>query len=227
VDRIGHHGTGIFYQTSAVVNASILFRRAAKSNPSLLSHAAYTNDFIDITRQVLVNAFIPQYLRLIDLWNLTSASSADIDNCSSLMISLMHDLDHLLSYDDNFTLDKWVSSAIKWAGNDTSYAAYLKYNALNQVTLWGPDVNLSINDYASKQWAGLISSYYIPRWQIFIRFLKDNPASQGFNYSALSSILGDFEIGWQTISITPSLLSNQTLLETIDILQQKWIESIL
>jgi hypothetical protein len=33
-----------------------------------------------------------------------------------------------------------------------------------QVTLWGPDGN--INDYASKQWSGLVKDYHMGRWQV-------------------------------------------------------------
>jgi len=33
-----------------------------------------------------------------------------------------------------------------------------------QITMWGPEGN--INDYASKQWNGLIGSYYLVRWQV-------------------------------------------------------------
>ena len=65
-----------------------------------------------------------------------------------------------------------------------------EFNARNQITLWGPDggfifldiiyfckANLlgQILDYAGKQWSGMVSDYYIPRfqrssiWTTFIR----------------------------------------------------------
>jgi hypothetical protein len=31
-----------------------------------------------------------------------------------------------------------------------------------------------INDYASKEWAGLVGTYYRPRWQIFVAYLFDS-----------------------------------------------------
>jgi hypothetical protein len=31
-----------------------------------------------------------------------------------------------------------------------------------------------INDYASKEWAGLVGTYYKPRWQIFVAYLYDS-----------------------------------------------------
>ncbi|XP_037794216.1 uncharacterized protein LOC119589704 [Penaeus monodon] len=45
------------------------------------------------------------------------------------------------------------------------------YNALNQVSLWGPQGQ--ITDYAVKQWAGQVSDYLLPRWDKFGRALVD------------------------------------------------------
>lgn len=39
------------------------------------------------------------------------------------------------------------------------------WNALNQVTLWGPTGEIS--DYAIKQWAGVVGAYIKPRWNLF------------------------------------------------------------
>ena len=41
------------------------------------------------------------------------------------------------------------------------------YNALNQVSLWGP-TDHNILDYAIKEWSGLLSDYVAPRWQLFV-----------------------------------------------------------
>jgi alpha-N-acetylglucosaminidase len=73
----------------------------------------------------------------------------------------------------------------------------LEFNARNQVTLWGPRGEIA--DYASKQWSGLLSSYYLPRWQMFFQrigmALRDNmPLNQdGFLQKLLV-----FEQEWQT-----------------------------
>jgi len=38
--------------------------------------------------------------------------------------------------------------------------------------LWGPTGE--IVDYAAKQWAGLVSCYYKPRWELFVNTLNDS-----------------------------------------------------
>jgi len=38
------------------------------------------------------------------------------------------------------------------------------------VTIWGGEGNLG--DYASKAWAGMYASYYLPRWMLFLDALR-------------------------------------------------------
>jgi len=41
----------------------------------------------------------------------------------------------------------------------------------NQITLWGPKGQ--INDYAQKAWSGLMSDYYLPRWELYVSTVTD------------------------------------------------------
>ena len=61
-------------------------------------------------------------------------------------------------------LGRWQKWALSW-GDDDATKANLEYNARNQLTLWGPTGQ--INDYAKKEWAGLVATYYKPRWALF------------------------------------------------------------
>jgi alpha-N-acetylglucosaminidase len=70
------------------------------------------------------------------------------------MISILTDMNFLLSTQPQFSLDNWVSSAESCASNAEEAKLFVE-NSLNQITLWGPDAN--ILDYATKQWAGVVS----------------------------------------------------------------------
>ena len=49
-------------------------------------------------------------------------------------------------------------------------------NARLLITVWGPSApDALLFDYSNRQWSGLISSYYIPRWQKFFAFLASKP----------------------------------------------------
>ena len=45
----------------------------------------------------------------------------------------------------------------------------LEFNARNHITLWGPTGQH--NDYANKNWAGLVGTYYLNRWEFFFDLL--------------------------------------------------------
>ena len=195
-DRVGHHGTGLFYDPQAVVNSSWLLLNATEANPRLLDMGTFHNDLTDITRQVLANAFISHYESLIQTWN-SSQNSSEIGAAGFRLLNLLQDLDELLLCDKNFALSSWISSAVSWADGNDTYAQFLEYNAKSQLSLWGPGVNPSINDYASKQWSGLVSSYYYPRWSIFVEYLQSTPQGKGYQDSELSKRLEQFELGWQ------------------------------
>lgn len=42
-------------------------------------------------------------------------------------------------------------------------------------TLWGPSGQIS--DYATKHWADLLSTYYLPRWNLFISSISTSRLS--------------------------------------------------
>lgn len=170
-----HIPTKIMYDPSTLVSAWQRFLSAADTLPTLWSNVAYQFDLVDITRQVLANAFYPMYSTFLTHTNITSAG---FDNETSLqvasqmqgqMLSLLSALDNTLRYTPSkspeSSLISWVNAARSWAGSNTSMADFMARNAVNQVTLWGP--NGEISDYASRQWAGLVGAYYLPRWQMF------------------------------------------------------------
>ena len=122
-----------------------------------------------LTPNIRSNRFIGVYSTLVATWNATSSSATAVESVGQVLLNLLSDIDTLLATNENYLLSTWISDARQWAHNDASYASYLEYNARNQLTLWGPDGE--INDYASKQWAGLVGTYYVQRWEAFVAYL--------------------------------------------------------
>ncbi|KIJ41515.1 glycoside hydrolase family 89 protein [Sphaerobolus stellatus SS14] len=170
----GHHPTKIFYDTnSSIVPALNLLLQASNKNPLLLNSPEFAHDVVDLGRQLLANRFVDVYNTLITIYNSPNSTSPDITSASKPLLTILSDLDDLLYTNKDFLLSTWIKQARDWAQSpkNATYAAYLEYNARNQVTLWGPTGQ--INDYASKQWAGLVGTYYLPRWQLFTTYLAD------------------------------------------------------
>ncbi|KAH7910217.1 glycoside hydrolase family 89 protein [Hygrophoropsis aurantiaca] len=181
VNRTGHHPTILFYDTNTtIVPALKMLVEAGLNSPSLIEIPEFRYDVVDLTRQLLANRFITLYETLTEAYN-ANANAAAISAAGQPLLALLRDLDSLLLTNPHFLLSNWISSARSWAQGNTSYAAYLEYNARNQITLWGPDGE--INDYASKQWGGLVGGYYLKRWEAFIEYLAGTRAN-GTTYNA-------------------------------------------
>ncbi|KAI7163240.1 hypothetical protein KC349_g1553 [Hortaea werneckii] len=225
LNRTGHHATTIQYEPEVLVEAWEQFYAAADDMPGLWENEAYRFDLTDITRQVMANAFYPLYTTFTATSNTSQPSTYNITTARHTgenLLRLLKDLDTVLTASGiaHFSLSVWIASARAWADPTplvstmnqsspstinttalTDRANFYKYNARNQITLWGPRGEIS--DYGSKQWGGLIGSYYLPRWEMFVdSVLKNNgssspdAAADGSN-EGLVEELEDFELEWQ------------------------------
>lgn len=194
--RVGFQSTELTYDPLVVVSAWQNLYQAANSEPKLWKNPAYQHDMVDITRQVMANAFIPLYRGLVSSWNTTDSSSDSnsFSKAGERLTNFLGDLDTVLLTNRNFRLSEWIKSAREWADGDDNEASFLEYNARNQITLWGP--NGEIVDYASKQWSGMVSTFYLPRWRIFIQYLKTTPPAS-YNATELTGRLMEFDLKWQ------------------------------
>ena len=185
VNRTGHHPTSLNYNTSIVVKAWKALLSAAEEEERLWEHPSYRHDLVDVTRQVFANEFLTTYTELIKAWNVSTPSNTTtqaVTKLSSELLENLQTLDSLLSTLPQFRLSTWLDSARARANDSltssnsnsttdtTALADFYAYTALNQITLWGP--NGEINDYASKQWGGLVGPYYGRRWSVFLEYLQ-------------------------------------------------------
>lgn len=199
----------IMYDPQALVDAWRSFYGATLEQPGLWNNAAYTFDLTDMTRQVMANAFHPLYVGFVAASNsfLDSYSRSAALQAGNSMINVLLDLDTVLSAsgETHFNLAAWIASAHAWAlpptnsttntSLTTDEAEFYEYQARNQITLWGP--NGEISDYGSKQWGGLIRSYYVPRWQMFVEYTLNSTTAVDRQNESLSDALLSFGKEWQ------------------------------
>ncbi|KAJ8919374.1 hypothetical protein NQ315_016467 [Exocentrus adspersus] len=158
--------TWTWYEYSDLFDAWDLFIEAADN---LGSNPAFLHDLVDITRQVLqVNGDI-YYNKLITSFK--TKNKDEFQDVATIFMNIFTDLELILSTNKDFLLGPWIESA-KACGNDTEEKELYEYNARNQITLWGP-LGEIIN-YANKQWSGVVSHYFQPRWQIFIQNMNSS-----------------------------------------------------
>ena len=131
---------------------------------------------------------------------MSAYSTKNATKCSVAIASLLRllgDLDKLLASDKHFLLGKWLEEAKALGTNEAERTLY-EFNARNQITMWGPDDN--IRDYANKMWSGLMSSYYLQRWQIFGIVVSDAVESgKPVDPNVLTSVITKFERDWNKL----------------------------
>lgn len=159
----------------------------------LLAHPSdrrtYTYDVINIGCQVLGDHFSTLRDRFAEAYrkgDLAGATAIGED-----MKALLADIDRLASFEPSFRMDRWLRDAVSFAQTPAE-KDYYRHNAWHIVTTWGGDGRL--RDYASRLWNGLVSSYYAPRWEMFIdevtACLREGRA---FDQAALNARIDGFE----------------------------------
>ena len=158
----------------------------------------YEFDVINIGRQVLGNYFH----QLRDSFTIAyrTNDSAKLKIFGYKMKSILADVDALVACYPTFSLKQWIDDA-RAMGINANEKNYYEKNARTLITVWGDkDV---LTDYARRGWAGLISNYYAPRWNMFIdEVIKCNSQFTKFNEK-------DFSIGchkWGRKFIEPSTI---------------------
>ncbi|MDL4816311.1 alpha-N-acetylglucosaminidase TIM-barrel domain-containing protein [Actinomadura opuntiae] len=158
-------GTPLQYDPAEFEQA---LRELLQVDPRLRQSDAYRYDLVDVARQVLANrsrTLLPKirtayqdgdrtaFERLTDRW--------------TAEIGLMDDV---LGTDPNFLLGAWQREAARQAGNRTEAAA-LDYDLKSLVTLWQTE-SPGLQDYARREYNGLVGGYYGKRWTMFFDELK-------------------------------------------------------
>ncbi|KAJ6784599.1 hypothetical protein PWT90_10230 [Aphanocladium album] len=197
VNRTGAHPapTALPYDPRMMKTIWQLFYNATSNDPSLLGIPSLHLDFVDITRQLMGNAYAGFYTDLVDSFN-TSTNSTVIEQSGQVMLAFLHDLDEVLDTNAHFTLDKWLRDAKSWGAATNSLDA-MAFNARSQVTAWGIR-SPPLEDYAAKAWSGLVGGYYATRWRIFVDALVDaKRQGKELDEVAMHSKIHEFEEGWQ------------------------------
>ncbi len=197
----------------------------------------YQYDVVDITRQILSNYAqeLHKEIRLAYLQKDRAAFTAR----TAEFHQLLRDVDTLLASRREFLFGKWLGDARAW-GKTPEEKNLLATDAAMLVTIWGPaderdGHKVEIFDYSWREWSGLISRYYLPRWEKFNAMLLESidkgdyrdPPSQvygreSFRASPFYSSLADWELAFvahppDDLPATPqgdSLALVQKLLET-------------
>jgi len=132
-----------------------------RANDTTRQSSAYERDLADTTRQAL--GILGLKLREQMAVAYDHKDAAAFAAAADRFMTLGNDLDQFLGARREYLLGKWIADAKSWAANPDEQAYYEK-DARSLITLWGG----RLNDYAGRQWNGMLRDYYLPRWQMLI-----------------------------------------------------------
>lgn len=151
------------YDAAAFAQALPALLRVA---PALRASSAYRYDLMDLARQVLANhsrVLLPQIKAAYDAKDEATFRATTRD-----WMAAMDLLDRLAATNPQTMLGPWLADA-RASGTDQAEAGRLEHDARSLITVWGhrAGFDAGLSDYANREWAGLIDTYYAPRWRTY------------------------------------------------------------
>ena len=128
-------------------------------------------------------------------------------------LDLFDEMEEQVSKRREFSLADWVEQARSW-GDTPAEKDYYEMNARTIVSVWSDSYQLS--DYANREWSGMLSTYYKPRWQMFFKAVEDamcsgvefeNVHGAGYTPDGTSAarrfdrLVREFEYDWAMVGI--------------------------
>lgn len=161
--------------------------------PQAGSSDAYRFDLADTARQVLCD-LATRHQRMLAKAKAENNAAA-VHSHGDRILEIIGDLDALCATRRDWLLGTWLADARSWGGS-AAEKDLCERNARLLLTTWGASVS-DLNDYANREWAGLLTGFYRPRWQQFLTALYAS-VDQGtaFNESAVRTQIGNWELAW-------------------------------
>jgi len=160
--------------------------------PAAGASDAYLSDLLSVTRQVLGNYSAALQRRVIRAWRAKDRPA--LDSASRSFLELINDLDELLATRSEYLLGRWLEDAKRW-GTNPQERDRLEWNARRVITLWGRQP--LIRDYSRRLWSGMLTGFYLKRWEQFFNALDSALASGAdFDERAFDRAMQEWERGW-------------------------------
>ncbi len=151
----------------------------------ILNSNLFQRDLVDVSK-----GYFQEYLGTI----MNDLVNAIINNDTVSVQILHHDFENFL-YEIDFLIatvptqrmDRWINMARNKVDSEENKDLF-EMNARMLVTVWGGN----LIDYAHKEWSGLVSDYYLGRWNLFF----EEYTKTDFSFEAFDEKLVGWEYEW-------------------------------
>jgi alpha-N-acetylglucosaminidase len=190
--RRGWCDPGIPYDNADLI---VVWGKLLQAGPTARAQDAYRFDLADVTRQALGNHGQIRRAQMLDAY--MKKDAATFRELAAGFLEMGRDLDAFLGTRPEFLLGKWIDDARAF-GQDAAEKDYYERNARILLTTWVGRGDY-FTDYASKSWNGLISSFYLGRWEMYLKILADDldkGEHSAEHQKSLEEKMKDFEWEW-------------------------------
>ena len=209
--------TKLNYKPEDLLPAWDLFVQAI---PEFGTSDGFQYDLVDLSRQIIANYALPVQQQMAMAYK--NNDKQKFDQYSTEFLELIDDLDRLLATRKDFMLGPWISDARSWGTTPEEKALY-EQNARNLITLWGGADN-RLHEYSNRQWSGLLSDFYKPRWEQF--FTEVNVDWKNFDQAAFDEEIKQWEWSWVTSQKDFPIQPTGSSIEVAKELHQKYCDRI-
>lgn len=161
----------LYYNPEDVLLAGKLMLDVAKEQPELLERATFRYDLVDVCRQTLSDRARKQLTICKQAWAAGNMNTFRAE--SDAFCALISQTANILSTDANFLLGAWLSGAEQRAPKAKEE---MTRNLRRLITMWSENPS-SLNDYAHRQYAEMLTCYYLPRWRAYFNALLEGKAT--------------------------------------------------
>ena len=180
----------VYYDTPTLLEA---WEKLLACAGALAGRTAYRRDLVDLGRQVLSD-----FAGMIHEDMVGAYRREDLHGFSklgALLLKVIGDVDRLVGTIESLRLSTWLENARRW-GETEEERQLLEWNARNLITLWGPPKS-RLFDYSYRHWSGLIRTFYLPRWRMWIEWVEAAlRAGEAVDEKALEARLIEWEASW-------------------------------
>lgn len=212
----------LYYSITDIAQIWKLFLDSASDYNPVEDTMSY--DLLMVTKQVLTILARWMYNEIMHCFE-------QKDDVNFLLVShkfreLIIDIDTLMNTRKEFLIGKWIADAKKW-GTTSGEKKMYEFGAKVQVTLWDNIPDSPLNDYATKEWAGLFKDYYYMRWDMYFNFLhKALQEKSALDMAETKIKIGEQEKKWVSAEIDyPSEASGDTWMISLN-LYAKYMKEI-
>lgn len=141
-----------------------------KDYDKLKDSEGYRYDLVTVLQQILSNHAQEYYGEMV--YRFHEIDIVGFEKAAARFLSVADDMESVLECSEYYMLGRWVEQAKALAKNADDFSKMLyEFNAKALITTWGAYNQSEIgqlHDYSNRQWAGLIGSFYKPRWERWI-----------------------------------------------------------